>query len=644
MADLTIPPPPAPVGETRGNVHAKAGIPQSEAKRYNRTDIPGLGLRPNYGDLPDSASADERALASKVIQLFQDARNHRRPLIEDWRRWDAVMSNRTWMDGRASYLPSPEVPEIRPILSSLVAYLTDSRPGIELAPAMMPNTPQSAWWQQRCWDLQTVCDSVTHNQLSEREITKVAHDAYRYGAGVLKTTWDQALDGGLGNARIDRVNPYCFYPDPSASNTDDGNFYIEARDMSLQELDRRYPGSGTMMNAGVKQDIDEPDDGINNNFRTRTPRANPGAISGKGFDGHNAPPNPTGAWGREGAARDGLQNTDLTFADEVTLIECWMRTHQHVNPILDDQRQPTATVETWRVVAVVGQRVLLDADAKDLYGHPNHPYSRFVTEDEGTFWGTSMVEQLAPSQIQVNKGLASISHNLDLLGNPVLKESQRASVSRNAMTNKPGQRLLYGDGGEVDWLTPPPVHPLHLDMVNFYIQEMERISGYNSISRVQSGGGRNSTDVVNSMQEAGFVRVRLALRNLEYALRGVYTRLCDLIVRNYSAPRIVAFAPGSGTPTTIALAARHFQLPSENGATPLRAVVLVNAGSNRPVSKDAWKQEMDFLFTVGAIDRPALLETHGVPNWQIIDQRMSAMEQAGIAAQQQDAARTQTRA
>ena len=644
MADIDtvpmVPPPARPPGTIRGDVVQKQGIPMAEAKRFQGPNLQGHGPRPTFA-LTDQPSQAEMQLASKVHQLFAIARQHRRPLVQQWRRWDMIMANRTWMQGRASYLPHPEVPEIRPILSSLVAYVTDPRPSIELAPAVMPNTETYDWWMERCWDLQTVAESILHNGRSEGEITKFVNDAYKYGTGIAKTTWDQALDGGLGNARMDRVNPYCFYPDPKATNEVDGSYYIEVRNVSLQELDRRFPGSATRLTP-TTIDHDEPMDPLHPS--PQVPRANPGAISGTGFDGQSAPstaPN----WGPPGGTtRASIPSGEEVYGNEITLIECWIRTHEHVSPILDVPRMPTATVESWRCVVVVGNRVLLDSPAKELYGHTEHPYSRFVTEDEGTFWGQSMVELLAPSQREINKGLGAISHNLDLLGNPVLKETARANIDRALITNKPGQRIRMADGGDVEWLDPPPIHPMHLDMVKFYIEEMERISGLNAISRGQSGDGRQSADVVSQMQESGFVRVRLALRNLEYTLRNAYGKLADLIIPNYAAPRIVSIAGESGEKTTLALGLQHFSQPTENGRTPLKYNMLVNAGSGLPVSRSAFMEQMNFLFSVNAIDRKALLQAHRIPNWQAVDARMTAMEEQGLLQMQQESSRTASRA
>ena len=628
MADVQmIPAPPAPVGTTRDNVAKKEGRPSPADQKFYASKLGGRGVRANF-QLPEQVSPEEQRLASHIHHLFSVARSHRRGRVGDWRRWDQILSNRTWLNGRASYLPSPEIPEAYSIIATLVAYVGDSRPSFEAAPSAMPATSHYDFYQQMSWDLQTVAESVLHNYSSEKELERLTWDAYRYGTGVLKTTWDQALDGGLGNVRVSRVNPYNFYPDPGAADETDGNYYIEVRSMSLQELDRRFPGAATKLNA-VQIDTDEAGDPDNPNAKSIM--ANAGAISGTGYDGNAAPSTPAN-YGRPGQGRD--LTDDISFADKVTVVEAWLRQHRSVESPVADQYMPTSTVESWRCVVVVGNRVLLDADATDLYGHSDHPYSRYVQhETTGSFWGQSMVALLAPCQMALNRTFAAIQHNLDLLGNPVLMETARANIDRSTITNKPGQRLRVGDGGQVEWLNPPPVHPLHLQMIDTYISEMERISGLNAVSRGGAPGGRNSADVMNAVQESGFVRVRMALRNLEHTLRNAFFKMGNLIVQNYTAPRIIAVVGDNGERTSLALRSRHFMMPSENGASPLRFQILVNAGAGLPVSRQALMEEANFLFSVGAIDRQALLEMHRFPHWREVLDRLVAFEQSQMAEQ-----------
>lgn len=637
MPDIaTIPPPPPPVG-SNPNRQVTPVVGNPNTSKFYAAKLAGRGVRASFA-LPPEPTREEVRLAGLVQQLFSQARQNRRSRVQEWRRYDQLLENRTWLAGRPSYLPAPEVPEVYAIIATIVAYLGDSRPSAEFAPAALPNSSNYAFWESACWDLQTVTDSVMHADRTEKHIERVFWDAYTYGTGVVKTTWNQALDGGLGNVELTRVNPYNFYPDPAASDETDGSYYLEVRSMSLQELDRRFPGAANRLVVSV-EDHDQPYNP--DSPRPTLPRANPGAISGVSHLGQAAPPTAPN-YGLPGQARD----TGSAVLDdrEVTVIEAWIRQHRHTGPVTPDQFTPVSTVDSWRCVVVVGNRVLLDCDAVDLYGHPDHPYSRFVHhETRGSFWGQSMVGLLAPLQIALNRAYAAIQHNLDLLGNPVLKETARAALDRTQITNRPGQRLRIGDGGDVEWLQPPPIHPLHLDMINQYIAEMERVSGLNAVARGSTPTGRNSADVMNAVQESSLVRIRMALRNFEYTCRNAFTKMAQLIVSNYTIPRVVSIVGDSGERTSLAIRSRHFMLPTSNGAIPLRFQLTVNAGSGLPVSRSALIEQANFLYSVNAIDRQALLAAHRFPNWRQIEERMVAMDQAGLLQMQQTGQRQATR-
>ena len=80
----------------------------------------------------------------------------------------------------------------------------------------------------------------------------------------------------------------------------------------------------------------------------------------------------------------------------------------------------------------------------------------------------------------------------------------------------------------------------------------------------------------------------------------------------------------------MALRSMHFYTPSKKGRVPLKFSLLVDAGSSLPTSKRARVQEMDTLFAMGALDIPAILEIHKVPNWQNVWARISELMAAGM--------------
>ena len=562
--------------------------------------------------LAPQASNDEAILASEVRGLFEKARAHRRPLVGRWNRHYQILRNGWLGVKRESWMPTPDVPEIYPIIASVVGWMTDQRPTIQITPSMQSSMPEYGFYDSVANDLKTTIYASWINHFYDAEIEKVIWDAFTYGTGIFKACWDASLDGGLGNAVTRRIDPYTFYPDPQATSMENANYFIEVRTMSLQEMDRRWPGSAKRFSeSGYAENVDESPTSLSS--VGSTPKASPGAIA----------PNTSTSYGLPGQSR-------VNASDDigVTIFEAWLREHYLVEP--GEGNKLPSVVESWRVVVVVGNFVLMDEAASELWGHERHPYTRYVMHETGEFWGLSLVELLTPSQIAINRLLASIQQNVELTGNPVLKETTRAGIPRTKIPNKPGARLAIGDGGQVEWLSPPMLQPTMFSLIQFYIGEMERISGLSAIARGNVPTSRNSEQVLDRVQEASFVRVRLALRNLEWALRDQCQLLATLIVENYTLPRMVATVGKSAERSMLALTARHFYVANEHGATPMKFSLLVEAGSSLPTSQQAHAEEANVLYAMGALDDEELLKAHKWPGWTNVVQRVEGKKASGM--------------
>lgn len=630
-------PPPTATATPDNPVRHAASPSQSIFKQPSETgfnDTSANGSTTPAAGSDSTPSMAELELSNKIRQLFFQARQAKRTKVQQWNRNHRVLRNRTWSSERAAWLPTPEVPEIYPILASVVGWMTDQRVQFEISPSAEIGTPYYGFMNALGNDLAITLDTAWKVHEYESEVELSIWDAFGCGTGILKSGWDSSLIGGLGDAVMRRVDPYSFYPDPSATSKRDMNYCIEARTMSLQEMDRRWPGSiDKISSGGWVEDIDTaPNDSDTGGMA----KANPAAIS----------PATSPQYGRPGQSR---LNAQEAIADPgVTVFECWLREHESIpDPEATSTPDPTGILghqhvnDTWRVVVIAGNRVLMDESASDLWSHGQHPYDFFSPHRNGEFWGLSMVEMLIPSQIAINRLLAALQMNIELVGNPVLKEDVRAGITRTKVTNKPGQRVQFNTGGTAEWMNPPLLNPLMFQLIPFYIGEMERISGLTAINRGNAPGGRNSADVIDSIQEAAFVRVRLGLRNLEWALRSAGDKLASLICENYTEPRMVAILGPSQNQASRALRGNHFYLPSENGRIPMRFQLLVSIGSQQATSRQARLAEADFLFSVGAIDIPALLEVHDFPNAGVVGPRV--MGQLAAGSMEPPGARQRTR-
>lgn len=552
-------------------------------------------------------------LASAIRQMFYDARAAKRPLLAQWDVNYKYLRNR--LAGLPTATGSPaRVPEIYPIIASKVGWKVDRRIVNTISSAAIPNT---GWWTDTSAladDLSTILDATYSVNGEEGEIAKAIWDAETYGTGFLKTCWHPELAGGLGDAKLTRTDPYTIYPDPQGRSMDDINYIAEVRTMSLQECDRRWPGSARVLNDTPYLDqAPEAPDQIQN--RTTLPRANPVKL-------------PTGELGSYGMAGGGF--IDATAAPGITVIEMWLREHDTIAD--DDAPYGYRTEETWRCVVVAGSYILMDEPATNLWSHGRHPYSRYVTADVGEFWGFSTVELLIPTQRSINRLLSAMEQNIMLTGNPTLVDNIQSGISRGQATNRPGQRFTTGMAGKVEWLKPPQMNAQMPEMVRYMLQRMEAVSGLAAVTRGGSMPGRNAQSVMDAMQEAAFVRIRMELVQLQLAMADAGRLKASLIVDNYTEARNMAIIGPDGTQAMLAIQPRHFLIPTRDGEVPLEYTLLVDAGAAQHTGRKAREDQLFSLANLGIIDGQAVLDGLDFPGRAEIIKRMNAARQEALAA------------
>lgn len=571
---------------------------------------------------PPASSLVTSDLANTIRTLLSNARAVRSPLVGRWRRAYLYLRNRPNILPANAGRSVPQVPEIFPIIASKVGYKIDRRFTNTVSAAPYPGTSYFALISQLASDLSVVLESTWDANTEENEVTKALWDSEIYGTGILKTGWDLSLAQGLGDARITRVDPFNFYPDPNARSLEDANFFIEARRMSIQEMDRRWPGSAARL-AGQSW-LEDFDESPNQLAPTSSiPKANPGLIPVTGGGTNLFIPSRFSGGRRAGTSYDTTQDPG------VTVLEAWLREHENVKD--SDSPYGWTQKDTWRCVVIAGNHVLMDCPARELWAHGQHPYSRIVPHDIGEFWGFSTVELLIPTQASINRLLSALVTSVELTGNPVFIDSANSGIDRAQITNRAGQRLtMSGSGnGRADWLVPPAMTPQASELIRYFLSRMEAVSGLSAVTKGNAPSGRQQQAVVDAMQEAAFVRVRMELRQLEFALRDAGTKKAALIVENYTVPRTLSIIGPDGKESAMQLSARHFYVPGDDGEAPLQYTLKIDAGASQATSQKQRKDEAVMLFSLGAVDQMYVLEVFDVPNRAEIFKRIQYQMAAG---------------
>jgi len=598
---------------------------------------------------PEAPTYDEWVLLQKCQTAYEQARAAKRPLYPNWRRNLLLLNNRSWSDFRMSWMPSPSDSEIFPIVANLIGWLTDQSVMYTIQAAALPNTTWAKYLESLADDLEVLMQSSWKVRSKQNTVTLAWWDAAMCGAGIMKAVWDQSLDRGLGDSNLVRVDPWNFYPDPQATDETNGEYFVEVRRMSWDEIERRFPITCDKLLSELVYDL--ADDPLDSDSRPTNVRASPSQYPMSSTAGYPTPV--TSSTGLPGQGRKSAYSPP----EGIVMYEMWRRCNRQTTtpdpsweppPGAPDAKRPDidVTYDDWQVVVWSSNTILLTAWASDLWDGGTHPYGRLVLEDTGEFWPTPLSTHLAPGQIAINRLLSSLQQSAELTGNPIFVEPTTAGTGQTALVNRPGQRLrenpmAAANGQGLRWLQPPSMSPDVLGLIRFWIERMENISGLSTISKGKSPAPRSPEAVVNQVQESGFVRVRSALRNCERVLRRLGGIEAQLMVENYTTARTISIVGQEGEQTAVALRDRHFLDAIENAYAPFKYSLMVNAGSEVPTSRQARIAEATNLFLIKAIDRPALLEAINFPHWQPVDARMQQMEQQ-MAQQQQANARQRT--
>lgn len=599
----------------------------------------------SLANLESSRAEREARLVSRLRTLFVYARDHKRARFENWQRNYRLVHNRLNLPSVSAWMPGPRESLIYPTLSSLIAWMTDQSPAVDIIPAADPTSSFYPFVRQTAEDLSTVLMSTFVADSWSRQVKLALWDAATYGVGWFKSVWDGSKADGYGNASLIRVDPYSLYPDPKATSELDWEFVVEAREMSIEAIERAFPdalidfdslmslsGSGDVLDVRPQIDVD----------MGSSPKTGPGVIVPA-----------SGTYGSLGASAHNYlaarkaRPTESAPTKRLRVYEFWMReNNESFRENQDGEYGDRIISDSWRTVVVCAGQILMDEHAPDFYAPGSHPYSRYTMDDVGEMYGISLVDHIAHPQLYRNRLLASVQHNVELTGNPVLVEWENSGSGRTHITNRPGSRIpLKGTAANApQWLTPPAPPAIAMQLADMWRQSVENTSGLSDLQKGKAPNQRNAQGSLNMVQEAAFVRIRSALSNLEETLRDAMYKCADLIIDNFDEPRIMAIAGPEAAQSSLALAGHHFLVPTRHGATPLRYQLLVEAGSTTATSRDARVAQAEHYAALGLVDDLYVLQVGRVRNPEKVLERLYKKRQAGLmgggAGQRQRAARS----
>jgi len=575
-----------------------------------------------YIEVSQRPGYDQWEFVQRLQNIYSYAKQAKGNMLNEWKR-----NYRLTMNRASSTLPAAagiRANEVFPTIDARVGWMTDQEISCSITPAADPFSPYFAVMDMQAEQLECVINSVYQTDQWYAEIVKMLWNSSMYGAGFLKVTWDQGLENGLGQVAVKSTSPWCLYIDPFAENLEDAEFIIEVHTMTASEIERRYPevSDRTIWEAMVAGDVSK--DHVAPSQEQNVPKQ--GALipidAGQGAT----------TWGPPGGAPQPYSQMPFRA---VNVYECWIKENyaEEVHPADPTLPPEHVMVSEWRVIVHSGGRVLLDEMASNLFHSNRHPFVRYTDVETGELWGSPIVRDIGPCQIALNRLLALTQNNIEYTGNPIFVGVKNSGMDRSTFINRPG-RIYDVDGGpnaqnaKPSWLNPPTLPSILMEFVGFWLTEIERIAGLQGGNKGEIPSGRATDKQVSATQEAGFIRIRSAQRNLELTLRKAFELVANLIILNYDVPRTVAIVGTEGEMNSVKLSANHFYTPGgKHGPDPLRFSMMVNAGSSKPTSRAARIAEANQLKEMDVVDDQYVLQAYRVSHWQSVLQRKQQADQ-----------------
>lgn len=286
----------------------------------------------------------------------------------------------------------------------------------------------------------------------------------------------------VGDACVDVVSPFNFYPDPLATSMSELERAFEEKVRSPEYVKARYK-------VDLEPDAEAPTSPVESRmFASQLP------AGGSEYKG-------------------------------VKLFEFWAK---------PSSKYPKGKRVVW------AQDQILEEDSEPIDPMPYVMFSGIKVPNR--FWPTAMATQLRGPQVNLNKIKSQIQENANRIGNPALLKSRQANVK---YTGAIGEEILY-DSTVTDavpqYLAAPPMQQYVLEQEQRIETSMAEISGLHEVSNATVPTGVTAASAINLLQEADDTRIGPEIQDMEFGLGQAGTKIVRLRAKYNTDERLMRIA------------------------------------------------------------------------------------------------------
>lgn len=446
-----------------------------------------------------------------VLELLQEGKQYRSKFDDDWQQRLDYYQGKQWAAGTEKSKPVMNI--VRQMIQATLPILTDQRPGFGVM-ARDPTDYEFAnvmgelidnWWDNSSMD-HTLIESIFTSML--------------YDSGILKVTWDEEAQDGLGDVAVENVDPRDIYvPDGSRDFNKRCGWVIQKSQKSVGELRRMFPDMADRIRPDSNKDIaDKVSKGEDIKLVSPTDQYSP---------------------------KERFVSESLDTRKMCDVAECWIDDESVVEQTIQNDAGEEETITRKRypqgkLITILPNQNLLLQSTGNPYKHGLKPFVRIVDMIlPGEFWGEGEAKSLMHTQRLVNKTLKHIFDTFQLMTNPVWLIKKGCGVDPESINNSISTVYEVDDPSSIVRDFPPALQSGIIEIYELLIRQAETISGIAEVSQGRKPTGVTAASAIENLQEAAQTRIRMKERNLQVSLSQLGTQVMALMLQFYRDARVV---------------------------------------------------------------------------------------------------------
>lgn len=478
-----------------------------------------------------------------------------------------------WIDGRIVKVPLPKnkarltINRIRPVIRTELSRLTSQDPTAEVIPASTDSEDILA---------AEASNGVFEATKSKKKLQSIIEEAAFWtticGTGFIKTAWDKSCeeenpDGTVnyGDHQYTAVTPFhLLVPELLVQDIEDQPYVMNVFTKPIEWVRQRY---GEIIPEDKKPSVVSTNEIIE-----------PQYLNTKGNTRTKQEP------------------------DSCLILEVWVKP------------KVLAFLPKGGMITIVDD-IIVQAHMEGLpYKHGEYPFAKIVDVPTGSFYGTSVIEDLIPLQNEFNRNRSQQveARNMAIRGGFFYTEG---SLNPNKVTNAPGQLIGIKPGAQTPVPIPPPQLPSNMGQeIDLLKVDFEDISGQHQVSKGNTPAGVTAGTAIQFLAEQDNSFMATTYSSLEQAVEKVARHTIQLFIQYVDTARAIKIVGRDNT-----FAVKYLKGVDIKSGTDIK----IESGSSLPVSKAARIAMFTDWITRGIIPPQDGLKLMRMPSmksyWDVVD-------------------------